>query len=240
MNYFLEKAIKHTDDIESVPIHKCGPSDDLDEQYAYASAFRDSVANFIFYVRKIQDPILQELLSGIDNNIDSGFISDTHAIRSKLSVVAEYLHELQSNPGFKEVVFINDSFVDQGLFEKLSSINSKKFDLKKLLKFIIELNHSYQCEHYLSSVLLIRAVMNHIPPIFNATSFSQVVANSKRSIKSILSILEDGARPIADLHTHMMIRKMEPIPTINQVEPYKAAFELLLNEIIFELEEKNI
>lgn len=92
-------------------------------------------------------------------------------------------------------------------------------------------------ENYLSSILLLRAVINHIPPIFSATSFAQVVANSKRSVKAILSILEDGARPIADLHTHLMIRKRENIPTKNQVEPYKSAFELLINEIIFELDE---
>ena len=77
MNYFLEKAIQHVNDIENVTIHKCGPSDDPDMQYAYASSFRDSVANFLFYVKKIQDPILQELLTGIDDGIDScrGFSS---------------------------------------------------------------------------------------------------------------------------------------------------------------------
>ena len=239
MNFFLEKAIEYSDTIESVPIHKCGPSDDPDMQYSYASSFRDSVAKFLFYVKKIQNPVLQELLTGIDDDIDSGYIAVSHAIRSKLRVVADYLKELQETPGYKEAIFINDSFVDQRLVEKLSAIKSKKYDVRKLVKYIEELNNSYQCEYYLSSVLLLRAIMNHIPPIFNAANFAQVVASSKRSMKAILSTLEDDARPIADLHTHMMIRKNESIPTKNQIEPYKAALELLLNEIIFELDEES-
>jgi hypothetical protein len=239
MNLFLNNVLKHADAIDAVPIYKCGPSSDPDEQYAYSSAFRDSVASFLFYAKKIQDPFLQELLVGIDDNIDSGKISDSHAIKSKLNVVIEYLKELQNNSYFKEVIFINESFVDAKIISRLLSLSTKSYDLQKLNKYIEELNYAYQSEHYLSSILLIRAVMNHIPPIFNATNFSQVVANSKRSVKAILSIMEDSARPIADLHTHMMIREKELIPTKNQVEPYKAAFELLLNEIIYELEEKS-
>lgn len=39
-------------------------------------------------------------------------------------------------------------------------------------------------------------------------------------------------RPIADLHTHILMRKRESLPSRNQVEPYKASFELLLHEVI--------
>jgi hypothetical protein len=238
-NYFLENAIEHSKDIESIPIHKCGPSDDPDMQYAYSAAFRDSVSKFIFYAKKIQEPILQELLIGIDDEIDSGFIGECHAIRSKLRVAADYLKQLQADPNFKESILKNDSFVENDLIKKLKEIRSSRFDLRKLVKMVEELNYAYQSENYLSSTLLLRAIINHVPPIFSATNFAQVVANSNRSVKAILSILEDGARPIADLHTHMMIRKKESIPSRNQIEPYKAPFELLINEILYELDNDN-
>ena len=48
----------------------------------------------------------------------------------------------------------------------------------------------------------------------------------------MLARLEDEARPIADLHTHMAIRSKESIPTKYQVEPYKAAFGVLMQEVL--------
>jgi hypothetical protein len=80
--------------------------------------------------------------------------------------------------------------------------------------------------------LLIRAVMNHVAPIFGEQTFAGVVASSGKSVKAILSRLEDGARPIADLHTHMHIRQRESLPSKNQIEPYKASFEILVQEIV--------
>ena len=74
--------------------------------------------------------------------------------------------------------------------------------------------------------------MNHIPPIFGFEKFSQVVASSGKSVKAVLSHLQDQARPIADLHTHILIRSKEQLPSKHQIEPYKASFEILIQEII--------
>lgn len=98
-----------------------------------------------------------------------------------------------------------------------------------------ELNDAYARGNYISSVLLLRAIINHVPPVFGTKTFPQVVANSGRSIKSILGRLEDDARPIADLHTHILIRQKEQLPTKNQIEPYKAGFEVLIQEVIITL-----
>ncbi|MEN8253729.1 MAG: hypothetical protein ABFQ62_05140 [Patescibacteria group bacterium] len=126
----------------------------------------------------------------------------------------------------------NGEFLDKNTLLELKSIKSEKFDTKKLLKFCEELNDSYSRENYLSCTLLIRAVLNHIPPIFGHTSFSQVVAHSGKSIKKVLSQLGQSSRPIADLHTHILIRKKEQLPSKHQIEPYKPSFEILIQEII--------
>ena len=122
-------------------------------------------------------------------------------------------------------------FLDEGNILELKSIRGR-FDFAKLIQFCEELNDSYRRRNYLACMLLIRAVLNHVPPIFGAQTFGQVVANSGKSVKTVLSSLEDEARPIADLHTHILIRARESLPTKNQVEPYKASFEILIHEIL--------
>jgi hypothetical protein len=116
-------------------------------------------------------------------------------------------------------------------------LKSNNFDFSKLIKLVEELNMNYKFGNYLSSLLLLRAIINHIPPVFGYKTFSEYVSQANRSTKSILQKLEDEARPIADLHNHMTIRKFENIPSKNQIEPYKPSIEILINEIINKVEE---
>ncbi len=125
-------------------------------------------------------------------------------------------------------------FIDVGIVKELRELTSDKFDLCKLVRFCEELNDAYGRGNYLSSILLIRAIMNHVPPIFGQTKFSQVVANAGRSLKNVLERLSE-ARSIADLHTHATIRRNEPLPTKNQVEPNKTSFEHLIQEVIVQV-----
>jgi hypothetical protein len=98
-----------------------------------------------------------------------------------------------------------------------------------------ELNDAYARGNYISSALLLRAIINHVPSVFGASTFSEVVSQSGRSIKAILARLNDDARPIADLHTHILMRQTEHLPTKNQLEPYKASFEVLIQEVLASL-----
>jgi hypothetical protein len=124
--------------------------------------------------------------------------------------------------------------VKEEIVETLTNLKltGSVFDLSKLRAFCDELNDCYERGNYLSVLLLIRAVMNHVPPIFGYRTFAEVAASAPRSVKAILRQLEDDARPLGDLHSHMLIRQREVVPTINQVDPYKPAFEVLLNEVI--------
>ncbi|MEL7054327.1 MAG: hypothetical protein AAGM45_21450 [Cyanobacteria bacterium J06588_5] len=126
-------------------------------------------------------------------------------------------------------------FLDTNILNELRSQENARFDVRKLVRFCEELNDACQRGNYLSAALLIRAVMNHIPAVFGAKTFGEVVAQSGRSLKSVLSIMQDGARPVADLHTHALIRSREALPTKHQVDPYKAGFELLIQEVIVKI-----
>ena len=128
-------------------------------------------------------------------------------------------------------------FVEPSVIENLRQSSNKKYDLKKVVRICEELNSSYSLGNYLASTLLIRALLNHIPPVFGQIAFQQVVSQAGKSVKELLKPLEEISRDVADLHTHSLIRHKESLPTKSQVEPFKANLEVLLHEIIAKLQE---
>lgn len=236
MSSALSKAIKLADEIEAFPLGNCGPSDDPDKQTAYLYGFRDIAKRFIAAAKRIGDPYLSEQLGNLNTTPES--ITDAYDLRADLSGIIDYLRKAAENPKYQEEERNDSIFLNADVLLELKSISSKKYDTKKLVAFCEELNDSYGGANYLSCILLIRAVMNHVPPIFGYNSFSQVVANSGRSVKAVLSHLENQARPIADLHTHMLIRKKEHLPSKQQIDTYKPSFEILIQEIIAKLHEE--
>ena len=161
------------------------------------------------------------MLIGVNPNFNTSFISEAHYLKSNLYPIFDYIDETKDNKDYS-IRYINENvFVDNDIINQLINIKNPNFDLSKLVKFLKELNINYKFGNYLSSILILRAIINHVPPIFGFKTFSEVVAQANKSTKIILQKLEDDARPIADLHTHMTIRKKEALPTKQQIEPYK-------------------
>lgn len=124
-------------------------------------------------------------------------------------------------------------FIDSIRIEELSQIKSDKFDIKKILCFCEELNVCYQNGCYLAVAMLIRALIDHVAPIFEFNTFSEVVNNysSTRSFKEHMKRLDDSSRKIADAHLHTGIRSKETLPTQTQVN-FSNDVDVLLGEII--------
>ncbi len=239
MNTPLSLALKLADEIEGFSLGRCGPSDDPDEQYAYSRAFYDLSMRFVSAVKRIGDPELSELVSNIDLEF-SYHIADAHHLKANLQTVVDTLNELSSNPNYGKDIAISSVFLNKDLIIELKSIDIDRLDLSKLIKMCEELNDSYVRANYIACALLIRAVLNHVPPVFGKERFSDVVGQSGRSIKAILKRLNEDARPIADLHTHILMRRKESLPSKSQIEPYKAAFEVLIQEIIVQLTSEKV
>jgi hypothetical protein len=226
----LSLALEIAGQVEGFPLGKCGPSDDPDMQTAYLYGFRGVARRFVWAAKRVGDPDLSAMLSEIDTSPEC--ITDAYALRADLIGVIDYLREVAENPEYERGVKLGAAFIDEDLVKELRLARSEQFDLDKLIRFCEELNDAYRRGNYISCALLMRAVVNHVPPLFGKSTFSQVVAGAGRSVKAVLSRLEDEARPIADLHNHMTIRSREVIPTKHQVEPYKPAFEILIQEIL--------
>jgi hypothetical protein len=235
MSAALRLAIQLADEIEQFPLSKCGPSDDSDMQYAFCAEFRDMAKRFVAAVKRIGDPDLSSLVAELDTSPE--YISEAHELRANLYVAIDALREATQDPTYEATVAAHGAFLSPEVLLKLKAIPVTRLDPAKLVRMCEELNDSYARANYVSAVLLLRAAINHVPPVFGVETFGEVIAQSARSIKAVLGRLNEDARPIADLHTHMLMRRSELLPTKNQLEPYKAAFEVLIQEVIVKLAE---
>lgn len=123
-------------------------------------------------------------------------------------------------------------FIDPKTLDELRGACRPGLDFGKLVRMCEELNDCYARENYVACALLIRAMMNHVPPVFGFHTFKEVAAHSGKSAGAAFKLLEGDARIVADLHNHATMRAKEPLPTRAQIEPFQSSFELLLHEII--------
>lgn len=124
-------------------------------------------------------------------------------------------------------------YVDPVRIEQLSVIESEKYDLTRLIELCRELNVCYAGGSYLAVAMLARALLDHVPPIFGVTKFSEIANNYKGpgSFKESMLHLENSCRKIADAHLHVQVRKKEVLPTKTQVN-FASEVDLLLGEIV--------
>jgi hypothetical protein len=128
----------------------------------------------------------------------------------------------------------SESYVDLSRLNDLRVVTSQQFDLTKLIRHCEELNKCYANECFLSVAMLIRAMLDHVPPIFGCKSFSEVANNYKgatKSFKESMQNLENSSRKIADSHLHVQIRKKEVLPNKTQVN-FSNDLDVLLAEIV--------
>ena len=124
----------------------------------------------------------------------------------------------------------NDEYVNSERISELENVSTQKFDLTKLIKFCKELNHAYVNGSYLTIPLLVRAIIDHIPPIFGKAIFDEVRGSyGTRSFKDNMNKLE-SCRKIADSIIHTKIRNKEVLPNKTQIN-FKADLDVLLGEI---------
>lgn len=124
------------------------------------------------------------------------------------------------------------SFVDIERLKQLKAIKSAKFDLSKLIRYCEELNIAFEKGLNFSITLLVRAIIDHIPPIFNKITFDDFSGSyGTKSFKDTMIHLNKSLRKIADSHLHTPIRKREVLPNRTQVN-FSNDLDVLLGEIV--------
>lgn len=127
----------------------------------------------------------------------------------------------------------NGLFVDSQRIKELKAITSDKYDLARLVRMCEEINDNFLRKNYISVIVLVRTILNHVAPIFDFKSFSEVANNYKceSSLKDIFQHLENSSRKIADGYLHIPARKKEILPTRTQVNSSQD-LDSLLGEVV--------
>lgn len=124
-------------------------------------------------------------------------------------------------------------YVSLARIRQISNIPSNLFDFSKLLSLLAETNSASKSNSYLSIAMCVRAIIDHVPPIFGFHTFKQVISNysSGRSWKRSMEHLDNSLRNCADAYLHLPIRSSEAYPTFQQVD-FRSDLDVLLQEIV--------
>ncbi|MFA6422224.1 MAG: hypothetical protein WCV92_02405 [Candidatus Buchananbacteria bacterium] len=132
--------------------------------------------------------------------------------------------------GLSFSVLSSENYINLGRIAELRSISNSSFDLKKLIRLSEELNLCFNNKMYYGAGILLRAILDHIPPVFNKPNFSSVASQSGRSLKPIFERLDNSAKDIADHIVHSQISASESLPNDTQVD-FRQDLDKLLEEI---------
>jgi hypothetical protein len=152
---------------------------------------------------------------------------------SQLLAPAVVQNEAQQT-GRKEIKLqtVSRAYVDPDRINELKAISPANFDLAKLIRLCEEVNVCFAGECYLAMIVLTRAILDHVPPIFGAHSFPEVANNSPgtRSFKEAMQHLDSSSRKIADHYLHGQIRNAESLPNVTQID-FSNDIDFLLAEV---------
>ncbi len=131
-----------------------------------------------------------------------------------------------------------NTYIGRFTLLRLTKIDNKDFDLSKLISLCKELDDNYSLENYHSCAMLLRAIVDHIPPIFDKINFDSVCAqHGSRSFKDIVKPLNETAKKIGHNYLHEQINKKVLVATETQVN-FQANLDTLLNEAASILEKE--
>ena len=194
--------------------------------------------DFINYQINLQEnPLdwLSRLSAFLYDNEDS-FEYDVKAHLEFQQIVHQGIDQLKGKAVKNTEVNDLSDFIHQSRIEQLNKIECAEFDLSKLIKLLDELNSSFKMKNYFAVLMISRAVIDHIPPIFGEVNFQSVAAQyGNKSFKECMSQLNGVMRKIADGYLHLQIRKKESIPNSNQIN-FSQSLDVLLGEICRVLE----
>ena len=164
----------------------------------------------------INEWIPVKVLEQLGKRVTDDFITDDYG----------YLKDVRLEAGTAE------HYVDPERIDELTNIDDDDFDFTKLVAYLKELNVAYSHGLYLSIPLLVRAIIDHIPPVFNKENFSEVCGSyGTHSFKESMKNLNNSSRKIADSFLHSHIRKREALPNKTQIN-FKNDLDVLLQEIV--------
>jgi hypothetical protein len=135
-------------------------------------------------------------------------------------------------------------FVHDERLIALRALVGAKPDPRRLVRLCEEINLCHDLGCTMAVALLIRTVINHVPPALGLRTFAEVSNNyggdpkTNKSFKKIASKLEEVARNIGDRIAHETMRDVEGLPTATQID-FSQELDVLLEEVVRALQAKS-
>jgi len=125
-----------------------------------------------------------------------------------------------------------ETYIAEARIKELKDISSDKWDYLKLVELCRELNVAYSnsCVH--ATGMLVRSLLDHVPPVFGVANFDGVISNyGGKSFKGQMRNLNSLSREISNGYLHGHIRRHESMPNMQQVD-FRSLIDALLGEIV--------
>lgn len=128
---------------------------------------------------------------------------------------------------------VREPYVAPQRILQLRNIKGSRWDLARLVRMLEELNLASEQDAHVTTAMLVRAIADHVPPIFGQKSFSEVANNyaAGRSFSDQMKHLDTSMRKVADGLLHQQVRPKEALPTAQQVD-FRSALDSLLAEVV--------
>lgn len=157
---------------------------------------------------------------------------------NSFSLHAKAIEQLKSEidkifPAKRKTKISSPHYVNLERLENLKRIKNLKYDLTRFVRMCEEINSSYDENNFLSVCMLLRAMLDHIPPIFECNTFTEIANNyaGSKSFKENMKRLSESSRKIADMYLHVQIRSKETLPNNTQID-FSNELDVLIAEII--------
>jgi hypothetical protein len=186
----------------------CTPSADPDEQSAVTTGYR----YVLVQIQRLATPLLPEAYASRLNAIavDVESIYSAYDAKAELDALLPDI-EAALEQADESMLAVGGSawIIDPALIEQLSTVKSPDLDVTFLVRMCREINSCFAHGNLVATKLLMRSVLNYVPPVFGQETFSQVTVHIGRSLKDSFDHLENGLRKITDFHTHRRISATE-------------------------------
>ena len=125
------------------------------------------------------------------------------------------------------------TYVSPSRLAEIRGLKLAAWDVSRLVRLLEELNAAYANRSHMSVAMLVRAVTDHLPPVFDCKTFAEVANNyaGAKSFRGSMLHLHGSMKNIADAHLHVQIRKSETLPNEAQVD-FRADLDALLAEVV--------
>src|SRR5450432_372368 len=129
-----------------------------------------------------------------------------------------HVHRKQNRPNSPLGVPQKTPYVQPSRIGELQTLKKPKWDPRRLIRMLQELNLAHANGMDMAIAMLVRAITDHVPPIFGKTKFADVAAqhsagsNDGRSFKGAMSHLTDSMKHVSDGILHVHIRPTETLP----------------------------